>query len=502
MSFKNCHIFASVIKLHFCPLSKSKDMSSSEINEAVKEAVIAEVKKLTGYNPSTPNQLFQHLEGNFSVKYVPDIFLRIAVGDLVIFFSPRVSPSDLVWQKAAEMLKICWEVQKTEDDPKRKKVLEVIKAKAQECLGWDSFDVHVTEDAGFDEFWATIEKFYGKEVPSPEGSHLIDLRVSQGLSRADYLEIIVDEVLKHLNKPHQDYTYPETIFPDKSAGYYFNQLKEPLRTKALSQAKNLSEPAEGLAWAVDTAQILSWDSTVEGFDFWQHVYDYLNAATLYPNSEGSKLAAQCAPDNYVFPHLPKKEAPEYIPPTPPVNPIEVALAEIDKLKIRVEMIEYVKDVEIKALRKHHAETELDAKTLANLAYNRVSAFIGQGITPSQSDFETWWTEFRKENGYATEQPTKPEYAPTHDQIYTLWLLVKDGDKSFPDALPYKVAVRKFQPSVLQVEVQDNFEFTISPTKFYPLANSKGERPTFDQCRQAIAGTLASTLETLFNDGKK
>jgi len=72
-----------------------------------------------------------------------------------------------------------------------------------------------------------------------------------------------------------------------------------------------------------------------------------------------------------------------------------------------------------------------------LAYNRVSAFIGQGITPSQQDFEHWWTEFRKENGYATEQPTESDYIPTPDQIYTLWLLVKEGISRFQMHFPTK-----------------------------------------------------------------
>jgi len=220
-----------------------------------------------------------------------------------------------------------------------------------------------------------------------------------------------------------------------------------------------------------------------------------------------------------------------------------------------------------------------------LAYNRVSAFIGQGITPSQQDFEHWWTEFRKENGYATEQPTEPtyeqrkclyhllyasngmgnaefevsvdsvpkvflrrksdgrsmcaispakydyafinggisfetacatvgmniepttpetmpEYVPTTEQCEALWSLVKDGNKSLPGAIPYKTLAVRNHPSVrnlVQVEVQDNFEFTVSPTTFYPLTNSKGERPTFYQCCQAVAGTLFSTLQSILND---
>ena len=389
-------------------------MEKSKIDASIKEAVIAEVKKLTGY---TSESTFAHRynDGDFSVKYHVERYIDIYNGKgASISFKPDLPAHDLIWRKAAEMLKIA------------------------------------------------------VEVP----------------------------------KPLSD-TYPETEFPINSVGYFFNQLKEPLRTKALSQAKNLSEPAESLDWALNTWQILPWDDTVEGSSFWSGVWKYFTGGQS--GGEGSKMAEQCAPDNYVFPNPPKKEAPEYVPPTPPVNPIEQALAEIAELRTRVEVIEHVKDVEIKALRNNHAEMELDSKTLANLAYNRVSAFIGQGITPSQQDFEHWWTEFRKENGYATEQPTKPEYAPTPDQIYALWLLVKEGDKSLPDALPYKTFSHFRHPFVrnlVQVEVQDNFEFTISPTTFYPLANSKGERPTFAQCRQAVAGTLFTTLQTLFNDQSK
>lgn len=217
-------------------------MEKSNIDASIKEAVIAEVKKLTGYTPSSPNKLNQFLDGNFSIKYVHDNYLRIANGDIGIMFTPKADPSDLIWQKAAEMLKIA------------------------------------------------------VKVPEP----------------------------------------------------------------------------------------------------------------------------------------PKKEAPEYIPPTPPVNPIEQALAEIDQLKIRVAELEKplqttehlktyctedtlqtikiklaelesVKDVEIKALRDRLSKAELDSKTLANLAYNRGFSMGNGTMQPihktKNADFEYWWTEFRKENGF-------------------------------------------------------------------------------------------------------
>ena len=481
-------------------------MEKSKIDASIKEAVIAEVKKLTGYAPKSPNKLHQFLNGNFSVKYVHDHYLRIANGDIGVMFTPKALPDDLIWQKAAEMLKIAVEV----PEPRRTKVFNHLWALAQQYLAWRSFEKKVDpkdEGISYVKFWGEVKRTYGEGVPSNELSNWIEAKAESeaGLTRREYLDLIVDEILAQADATESNTqsvpdTYPQTVFPDKSVGYFFNQLKEPLRTKALSQAKNLSEPAESLDWALNTWQILPWDDTVEGSSFWSGVWKYFTGEQS--GGEGSKMAEQCAPDNYVFPNPPKKEAPEYVPPTPPVNPIEQALAEIAELRTRVEVIEHVKDVEIKALRNNHAEMELDSKTLANLAYNRVSAFIGQGITPSQQDFEHWWTEFRKENGYATGQPTESEYIPTPDQIYALWLLVKDGDKSFPNAIPYKVAAHKFQPSVLQVEVQDNFEFTVSPTKFYPLINSKGERPTFAQCRQAVAGTLFTNLQTLFNDQTK
>ena len=53
-------------------------------------------------------------------------------------------------------------------------------------------------------------------------------------------------------------------------------------------------------------------------------------------------------------------------------------------------------------------TVLDAKTLAHLAYNRGHS-IGNGTMDviqitGNADFENWWIEFRKENGFGNEQP--------------------------------------------------------------------------------------------------
>ena len=46
----------------------------------------------------------------------------------------------------------------------------------------------------------------------------------------------------------------------------------------------------------------------------------------------------------------------------------------------------------------------DAKTLANVAYNR-AYLAATGGYHNQKDFENWWTEYRKENGFVNEQPT-------------------------------------------------------------------------------------------------
>ncbi len=71
-------------------------------------------------------------------------------------------------------------------------------------------------------------------------------------------------------------------------------------------------------------------------------------------------------------------------------------------------IEYLRN-EGAVLRQQLADkmTVEDAKTLANVAYNRAKHLPCEDCT--QQDFEMWWIEYRKENGVVNEQP---EPAPT------------------------------------------------------------------------------------------
>lgn len=56
----------------------------------------------------------------------------------------------------------------------------------------------------------------------------------------------------------------------------------------------------------------------------------------------------------------------------------------------------------------------DAKTLANVAYNRAKHLPCEDCT--QQDFETWWTEYRKENGVVNEQP-EPYYPESIEDVW-------------------------------------------------------------------------------------
>jgi len=272
-------------------------MEKSNIDASIKEAVIAEVKKLTGYSGgSYPHQ---YRDGDFSVKYAHERSIDIYHLTIGISFKPDTDADDLIWRKAADMLKIAVEV----PDPRRTEVFNHLYVLAQKYLDWHHLFRKVQDGNGFDKFWKTIKDTYGEHIPSNELSDLIELRgeSEKGLTLREYLELIADEIVAQSPNP------------------------------------------------------------------------------------------------------PKKEAPEYVPPIPPVNPIEQALAEIAELRTRVEVIEHVKDVEIKALRDRLSETELDSKTLANLAYNRGFS-MGNGTMQSihmtkNADFEYWWTEFRKENGF-------------------------------------------------------------------------------------------------------
>lgn len=64
-------------------------------------------------------------------------------------------------------------------------------------------------------------------------------------------------------------------------------------------------------------------------------------------------------------------------------------------------IEYLRN-EGAVLRQQLADkmTVEDAKTLANVAYNRAKHLPCEDCT--QQDFEDWWTEYRKENGFVVE----------------------------------------------------------------------------------------------------
>ena len=56
----------------------------------------------------------------------------------------------------------------------------------------------------------------------------------------------------------------------------------------------------------------------------------------------------------------------------------------------------------------------DAKTLANVAYNRAKHLPCEDCT--QQDFEYWWIEYRKENGFANDQP-EPYHPESIDAVY-------------------------------------------------------------------------------------
>jgi len=97
------------------------------------------------------------------------------------------------------------------------------------------------------------------------------------------------------------HVFPPSDFPAFTAGYFFNQLKEPLRTHVMSQANNMLSEAESLHYALETRQFLDWDKTREGRAFWEDVTAYLKSGNVPIESAGSRLARQCMPDNYVFP---------------------------------------------------------------------------------------------------------------------------------------------------------------------------------------------------------
>jgi hypothetical protein len=97
------------------------------------------------------------------------------------------------------------------------------------------------------------------------------------------------------------HVFPPSDFPAFTAGYFFNQLKEPLRTHVMSQANNMLSEAESLHYALDSRQFLDWDKTREGRAFWEDVTAYLKSGNVPIESAGSRLARQCMPDNYVFP---------------------------------------------------------------------------------------------------------------------------------------------------------------------------------------------------------
>lgn len=56
----------------------------------------------------------------------------------------------------------------------------------------------------------------------------------------------------------------------------------------------------------------------------------------------------------------------------------------------------------------------DAKTLANVAYNRAKHLPCEDCT--QQDFEMWWTEHRKENGFVNDQPEPTPTDPVFEGI--------------------------------------------------------------------------------------
>ncbi len=82
-------------------------------------------------------------------------------------------------------------------------------------------------------------------------------------------------------------------------------------------------------------------------------------------------------------------------------------------------IEYLRN-EGAVLRQQLADkmTVEDAKTLANVAYNRAKHLPCEDCT--QQDFEYWWIEYRKENGFANDQPEP--YHP--DSIEDVWQKLK------------------------------------------------------------------------------
>jgi len=102
-------------------------------------------------------------------------------------------------------------------------------------------------------------------------------------------------------KDEAAHVFPPSDFPAFTAGYFFNQLKEPLRTHVMSQANNMLSEAESLHYALDSRQFLDWDKTREGRAFWEDVTAYLKSGNVPIESAGSRLARQCMPDNYVFP---------------------------------------------------------------------------------------------------------------------------------------------------------------------------------------------------------
>ena len=84
-------------------------------------------------------------------------------------------------------------------------------------------------------------------------------------------------------------------------------------------------------------------------------------------------------------------------------------------------IEYLRN-EGAVLRQQLADkmTVEDAKTLANVAYNRAKHLPCEDCT--QQDFEMWWTEYRKENGVVNEQP---EPTPTDSVFEGIMRELKD-----------------------------------------------------------------------------
>ena len=66
----------------------------------------------------------------------------------------------------------------------------------------------------------------------------------------------------------------------------------------------------------------------------------------------------------------------------------------------------------------------DAKTLANVAYNRAKHLPCEGCT--QQDFEMWWIEYRKENGFATEPKAERIYNQSSQDVYAqLYVLAQE-----------------------------------------------------------------------------